>query len=177
MPMPTIDMQRRLATFDEVETGLSDEDAHRESRRCLTCGCRKADCCRIRQLATEHDVDVHRFAGVRRRFAQDTTHPEIVYEPGKCIMCDACVRIAAEAGEELGLTTVGRGFDVTVAVPFGRTVAEGLQRVGRRCAEACPTGALALRSARSCDLCASTAFVAVGTPDPAGRPADGNGEA
>ena len=39
------------------------------------------------------------------------------------------------------------GFDVRVAVPFDRSLAEGLQRVARRCAQACPTGALTLRTA------------------------------
>jgi NADH dehydrogenase/NADH:ubiquinone oxidoreductase subunit G len=64
------------------------------------------------------------------------------------------VRIAAEAGERLGLSIVGRGFDVTVAVPFDRPLSEGLREAARRCAEACPTGAIALRTARSCDLAA-----------------------
>ena len=132
--------------------GCPTTDAGREARRCLTCGCRKSDCCRVRTLATEYGADLGRFAGARRRFSQDTSHPEIVYEPGKCIMCDACVRIAAAAGEELGLTVIGRGFDVTVAAPFGQPLSEALRKVARRCAEACPTGALALRSARSCDL-------------------------
>ena len=47
-----------------------------------------------------------------------------VYEPGKCIMCGACVKVAAEAGEDLGLSFIGRGFQVTVAGPFGRPMAE-----------------------------------------------------
>ena len=107
----------------------------------------------MRSLANEYDVDVYRFAGARRRFSQDVSHPEIGYEPGKCISCDACVRIAAAAGEPLGLAMNGRGFDVTVAVPFGRPLSEGLRHAAERCAEACPTGALALRTARSCDAC------------------------
>ena len=150
---PEIPMDRRLASFDEVEHALPHADAVREARRCLSCGCRKADCCLVRSLATEYDVDVYRYAGQRRRFSQDLSHPEIVYEPGKCISCDACVRIAAAAGEELGLAMIGRGFDVTVAVPFGRPLSEGLRHAAQRCAAACPTGALALRTARSCDAC------------------------
>jgi formate dehydrogenase major subunit len=152
VPLPEIDRARRLATFDEVEGGLPQADAAREARRCLTCGCRKADCCQIRSLATEYDVEVYRFAGQRRRFSQDLSHPEIVYEPGKCISCDACVRIAAAMGEELGLSMIGRGFDVRVAVPFDRPLSDGLRKAARRCAQACPTGALALRAPRSCDL-------------------------
>jgi formate dehydrogenase major subunit len=152
VPMPEIELERRLEGFDEVAVGLSGTDAVREAGRCLTCGCRKADCCSVRTLATEYGADPGRFAGARRRFSQDTSHPEIIYEPGKCILCDACVRIAAAAGEALGLTAIGRGFDVAVAAPFGRPLSEALREVARLCAEACPTGALALRSARSCDL-------------------------
>ncbi|MCX6620330.1 MAG: hypothetical protein NTY38_04505, partial [Acidobacteria bacterium] len=63
------------------------------------------------------------------------------------------VRIAAEEGEPVGLAIAGRGFDVAVAVPFGKTLAEGLRTSALRCAAACPTGALALRTARSCDSC------------------------
>jgi formate dehydrogenase major subunit len=150
---PQIPMERRLASFDEVEGRLADDDAAREARRCLSCGCRKADCCRMRSLATEYGADVYRFAGARRRFAQDLSHPEVIYEPGKCICCDACVRIAAAAGEEPGLSLVGRGFDVAVGVPFGEPLSIGLRNVARQCAAACPTGALALRTARACESC------------------------
>lgn len=146
-------IERRMRSFDEVESRLSDEDAVREARRCLTCGCRKADCCLVRTLATEYGVDVYRFAGARRRFSQDLSHPEVIYEPGKCICCDACVRIAAAADERPGLAMIGRGFDVAVAVPFGQPLSSGLRKVARECAEACPTGALALRTARSCEAC------------------------
>jgi formate dehydrogenase major subunit len=161
---PEIDFDRRVCTFEEVETGLPDAAALREARRCLSCGCRKADCCNVRALATEYQADAYHFAGARRRFSQDTSHAEIIYEPGKCIMCGACVRIAAAAGEPLGLAMIGRGFDVTVAVPFGKPLSEGLRDAARRCAEACPSGALALRTARSCDLAGCKL-----TPGPAAR--------
>jgi len=147
-----IDVEQRGSSFTEVEAGLSEAQAIEEARRCLTCGCRKAEDCRVRRYATEYGVDPCRFTGERRRFSQDLSHPEIVYEPGKCIMCEACVRIAAEAKEELGVAIVGRGFNVTMQVPFEQPLSEGLQHVAERCAQACPTGALALRAQRACDL-------------------------
>ncbi len=155
--VPEIDRARRLSSFDEVETGLSDDAALLEARRCLSCGCRKADCCTVRRLATDYGVDPYRFAGARRRFTQDLSHPDIIYEPGKCILCDACVRIAAAAGEPLGLAPIGRGFDVAVGVPFNQPLSDALLKVARQCADACPTGALAVRTPRACDLCAGPA--------------------
>ncbi len=71
--------------------------------------------------------------------------PSVIYEPGKCIRCGLCIQLCARAKEELGLTFVGRGFDVVVGVPFERSLAEGLRKVAAECAAACPTGALALR--------------------------------
>jgi formate dehydrogenase major subunit len=152
VPTTTLAMERRMGSFDEVDLGLGDEQAVQEAQRCMSCNCRKAGGCGLRQFASAYGADPYRFVGERRRFEQDTSHPEIDYEPGKCIMCDACVRIAAEAGEELGVSIIGRGFDVSVAVPFGQPLSQGLREAARRCAEACPTGALALRTARACDL-------------------------
>jgi len=152
VPTATLDMERRRASFDEVDLGLGDDVARREAVRCMTCNCRNACDCSLRNYATEYGVDPYRFTGERRRFTQDTSHPEIIFEPGKCIMCDACVRIAADAGEELGVSVVGRGFEVSVAVPFGKPMSDGLKDAAQRSAAACPTGAIALRTARSCDL-------------------------
>jgi formate dehydrogenase major subunit len=159
VPMPEIDVARRRASFDEVQTGLPEAQALREARRCLTCGCRKANCCDLRALATEYDADPYRFTGARRRFSRDLSHPAIVYEPGKCIMCDACVRVAADADEPLGLSIVGRGFDVSVAVPFGESLANGLRECALECADACPTGALARRGASGESGCQSACMV------------------
>jgi ferredoxin len=135
-----------------VDNGCTDDEARRESLRCLGCDCRKADCCRLRQWAQVYGAKSVRFKGERRLFVQETQHPTVVYEPGKCVNCGLCVQIAAEAGEELGLAFVGRGFDVRVAVPFGRTLVEGLRASAAKCVEACPTGALAFtnRGASNC---------------------------
>jgi formate dehydrogenase major subunit len=157
---PVLDLEIRRTSFTEVNPGLSEAVVASEASRCMTCGCRKADDCQMRMLATEYQADPYRFSGERRRFSQDTTHPEIIYEPGKCILCDACVRIAAEAGEELGVAAIGRGFRVAMGVPFDQPLSEGLRRAALKAAENCPTGALAVRTSRSCDLgtCAKTSF-------------------
>ncbi len=125
--------------------GFSEKEARAESLRCLHCDCRKPEGCLLRQYAQAYDARQTRYKAARRRFVQRTEHPDVLYEPGKCIDCGICIRIASQAGEKLGLTFVGRGFDVRVTVPFDASLAEGLQVAAARCVEACPTGALAFR--------------------------------
>lgn len=145
-PMPHLPMEKRRTTFEEVELGFTPANAMRESKRCLGCGCGKAIPCRLRALATEYGVDPARFAGERRHFARDTSHPDIIFEPGKCILCGVCVEVARQAGEEVGLSFSGRGFQASVAVPFDRPMAEALKKSAQRAAELCPTGAIMLKS-------------------------------
>lgn len=151
-PMPQLPLERRRHTFDEVELGLSTEAAAREARRCIRCGCGKAIPCRLRQLATEYAINPQRIQGERRRFRRDTSHPEIIYEPGKCILCGACLQIATQAGEQIGVAFVGRGFQVSMAGPFSRPMAESFRISARRAAEVCPTGALLLKGS-GCAAC------------------------
>ena len=147
-----LEMGERRASFSEIDPGYDKDTAREEARRCMSCGCTAAVGCSVRRFATEYGADPTRFLGARRRYDRDDSHPEVVYEPGKCILCDACVRIAAEANETLGVALVGRGFQVAMGVPFDRPLSEGLLEVAEKCAEACPTGALDLRRFRSCDL-------------------------
>jgi NADPH-dependent glutamate synthase beta subunit-like oxidoreductase len=123
--------------------GFTEEQARKEAARCLHCDCRKADVCKLRQYAQVYDAKPARFRGPRRAFIQHVQHPEIIYEPGKCIDCGLCIQIAAGESEELGLAFMGRGFDVRVAVPFGRSMAQALKKSAHQCVNACPTGALA----------------------------------
>jgi len=124
--------------------GLSDRQAAGESGRCLHCECAKLSSCSLRKYAIDYGASVSAYKMQRRPFVRTASHPLVVYEPGKCISCGICVQIARNAAEPLGLTFVGRGFDVRIGVPFNGALAEALTKTAKECAAACPTGALAL---------------------------------
>ena len=125
--------------------GLDDLQAVTEAERCLHCDCRKPDSCRLREYATKYNAKGTAYKVHRRLFSQQLDHPEVIFEPGKCIDCGLCIQTAEKYREELGLSFIGRGFDVKVAVPFENSLKAGLAHAGKECVQVCPTGALCFR--------------------------------
>ncbi len=122
--------------------GHTRQEAALESSRCLHCDCHSSGNCVLQHYAQTYGADANRFRAERRKFEQQLQPGGIIFEPGKCIVCGICVKLTEMAAEPLGLTFVGRGFDVRVAAPFHREIEEGLQKVAEECVKHCPTGAL-----------------------------------
>jgi ferredoxin/NAD-dependent dihydropyrimidine dehydrogenase PreA subunit len=118
------------------------EEAAGEAARCLHCDCRDQEGCKLRRYAAAYRADAKRYGSADREFREVRAASGVVYEPGKCIDCGLCIQIAARSTDSLGLTFIGRGFDVRVGVPFDRSLDEALGELAAECVEACPTGAL-----------------------------------
>ena len=125
--------------------GFSTTEAKSEAARCLHCDCRSAGQCAFQHYAQVYDADPGRFRATREPFEQQIQPGGVIFEPGKCILCGICVKLTEQAGEPLGLTFVGRGFDVRIATPFDQTIEAGLQKVAAECVKHCPTGALSMK--------------------------------
>jgi ferredoxin len=131
----------RVATLDGGP--LPEAVARTEAARCLHCDCRAAQACGLRALASEYGAVPHRWRDTRRCVEWDASHPEVVYEPGKCIACGLCIQVAARAGERLGTAFLWRGISVRLGAPLGETMAAALTTSAADCVAVCPTGALA----------------------------------
>ena len=130
--MIVADPTPRGPTSAEAErVGLSREEAVREAGRCCRCDCRKADTCRLRQAAEQLGARRYYYTAPRRKVDVRIDHSLVIYEPGKCIRCGNCLRMAEKAGEPLGLTFVGRGFEVRVTAPLDDALSAALQRAAR----------------------------------------------
>jgi predicted molibdopterin-dependent oxidoreductase YjgC len=151
-------MQEEFAEYLKEATGekrkqpqqengcFSQEEVRQEAARCLHCDCRKLYDCRLRDFSDMYQASQKRFIYQERKPVKKFfQHDAVVYEPEKCIKCGICVRMTAKYGEELGLTFIGRGFDVRVGIPFNEELGKSLVKTARKVAEACPTGALALK--------------------------------
>lgn len=127
------------------DAGFPLQEATEQAARCMHCDCRGLESCKLRRYAELYNADPRRYQARRRPFRQDRQHAEVIYEPGKCIDCGLCIEIARAAGEPLGLTFVGRGFEVRMGVPLDRSLGEALRKAAAECAAACPTAALSLK--------------------------------
>ena len=140
-----IEMQEFVSRADPHDR-YDAAEATKESKRCLHCECQKPDSCKLREYAEVYHADPDRFAArMRATCTQVLDHAEVSFEPGKCIKCGICIRIAEQAGEPLGLSFLDRGYDTRVGAPFRRSMQDALQKAAADCVEACPTAALSWR--------------------------------
>lgn len=129
---------------DGYDGGFVNAEAKGESQRCLHCDCRKPVDCKLRRYSEEYSAKSGTYKAKRREFLQ-VLEEQVVYEQGKCIDCGLCVEIASCDSGGMGLAFTGRGFDVKVGVPFGRSLKQGLGDTAEKCIKACPVGALSSR--------------------------------
>lgn len=143
--MPELPSKGRTKNFKEVETGFSSKLARKEAERCLSCGCRSFESCTLRKLAVQYDSNPDRFAGEKRHFFVDDSHPEIHYEGHKCILCGSCVRVCSEVKKLDALGFVKRGFVTEMKPIFDRPWKESTCDSCMKCVPMCPTGAISLK--------------------------------
>lgn len=139
--MSALSPQTRVLSFDEVELGISKEDAIKDGLRCLECGCMDAFECKLRQFSDDYCAQTSRIKGGMHEF-EKSTHPFIIREQDKCILCGLCVKVCADVvgAEALGL--VNRGFETYVGPSVDRPLAETTCISCGQCVSICPTGAL-----------------------------------
>jgi len=125
---------------------LSKEQVVQEAERCMHCDCRKPHTCKLRIFSDEYGADRRRFMfGKRKTLKKQMQHQLIVYEPEKCIRCNLCVDISALQKDSLGFTSIGRGYNVEINIPFNKNMKDIFDQTAIDCAKACPTGAISLR--------------------------------
>jgi formate dehydrogenase major subunit len=144
--MPKLEPADRANNFDEVEVGYNAKQAVEEASICLECGCKQADNCVLRDIATEYDAVPERWDGEKRPYFIDRSHPEINYESSKCILCGRCVRYSNEVKKTDVLGFTNRGIATSVKPAFGKLLKDIDFDFAKELAEICPTGAISLKT-------------------------------
>ncbi len=141
--MPALKPTVRKNTFQEIDIGISIQDARKEAGRCLSCGCQDVFECKLRELSTEYKVDDKNFRGKRiYKIIKEDEHPTIARDRNKCILCGRCVRICAEVEGASALGFARRGIGTTVEPGLELPLAESTCDSCSQCISSCPTGAI-----------------------------------
>jgi len=143
--MPELPVAERITSLDEVELGLTEEQALEEVKRCLECGCAEGFTCQLREYAAEYDVTLGRLGGDVVSDPPDRRHPFIRIEPEKCIMCGRCIRICSDVQGASALGFFRRGFVAQMKPALCQPLAMTDCESCGQCVEACPTAALTAR--------------------------------
>jgi predicted molibdopterin-dependent oxidoreductase YjgC len=126
----------------DVHAPLTLADLQQEADRCLSCDCQHREGCKLRIYADRYGASKSRSHGGDPMLVRRPVGSHTLFEPGKCIRCGICVAIAEARGEPVGVTFLGRGFDVRVDLPVSSSHPRGLECSATECIHACPTGAL-----------------------------------
>jgi formate dehydrogenase major subunit len=104
--------------------------------------CESTGQCELQDLGYKLGLDHFEFFPYEKPFPQDLTHPYILFDQNRCVLCQRCAHACAELGGHWVLGLKNRGSESLISidldVPFkGSTCTScGL------CVQACPTGAL-----------------------------------
>jgi len=104
--------------------------------------CEKSGNCELQALAYRFGITVpeHPFLFPRREV--DASHPDLVLDRNRCILCGRCVRASRELDGKAALGFTGRGPDKRLDAGSESGLAGTEIAAGDRSATACPTGAL-----------------------------------
>ena len=139
--MPHVSPQIRNQVFEQVNLGYSEEQAKAEAKRCLECGCKDYFNCKLVNYANMYKVQPV-YSGEKTTAVTDASHPFIIRNPEKCILCGLCIRVCDQVMDVGALDFDGRGFDTMVKPAFDQPLAETDCQSCGQCAAICPTGAL-----------------------------------
>lgn len=139
--MPTLPPAERK-NFSEVELGYSEQQAYKETLRCMECGCNEYYSCDLKKYSTEYKAVQTRFNGEYKKYEIDFRHPFIEIDNNKCILCSRCIRICKEIVGASALGLVNRGFETYVAPSGLDSLIETNCESCGMCITTCPTGAM-----------------------------------
>ncbi len=139
--MPKRSPEDRVKDFEVIELGFDNITVEEEAERCLECGCLDIFQCKLKEYASVYGARQNTYQGFKQDFDIDESHPHMIRDPGKCILCGSCVRTSEEFGEGV-VQFAQRGFVTVVEPAFSEPLGTVESELIGTLADACPTGAL-----------------------------------
>lgn len=104
--------------------------------------CEKSGNCELQALAYRFGVLAPRFEYQFPRRDVDASHPDVMIDHNRCILCGRCVRASRDLDDKAVFGFVGRGAHKRIAVSSGERLRDTDVDVTDQALDACPVGAL-----------------------------------
>ncbi len=147
--MPALSLEERKNNQKEVELGYDEKTAVEEAKRCLKCGCTERYSCDLRKDASDYGVTFQQPEHVREYIPIVEDHPYIVRDHNKCISCGRCIAACAEVEGPDVLAYYIKHGRALVGTKSGLPLRETDCVNCGQCANACPCGALTVKSEKA----------------------------
>ena len=133
-----------------VESDTDELNAHRKlllemlfvegNHFCMSC--EKSGNCELQALAYRFGISAPRFPFQFPVRELDASHPDILIDHNRCILCARCVRTSRDLDKKEVFGFVGRGPRKKLAVSSGARLRDTDADVTDQALDACPVGAL-----------------------------------
>lgn len=107
--------------------------------------CEKSGNCELQALAYRLGMSYVRFPFLWPKKDVDASHPDVIHDPNRCILCGRCVRASAEVDKKGFFAFKGRGIESDITVNIDGALGETNTAVTDAAIQVCPTGSLCKR--------------------------------
>ena len=104
--------------------------------------CEKSGNCELQAVAYRLGITAPRYPYLFPERDVDASHPDILVDHNRCILCARCVRTSKDVDGKNAFCFTGRGPHKKVAVETGTRLADTKVDVTDQAVDACPVGAL-----------------------------------
>lgn len=104
--------------------------------------CEKSGNCELQALAYRFGITAPRYPYTFPKRSMDATHPNVIVDRDRCILCGRCVRASREKDHKNVFQFKGRGKDKRIAVNADACLKDTNLEVTDAAAQDCPVGAI-----------------------------------
>ena len=104
--------------------------------------CEKSGNCELQALAYRFGITAPQYPYQFPEKDIDASHPDVMLDHNRCIMCARCVRASQELDGKNVFQSIGRGFDRKIGVNGEKLLGDTDMAVTDRAAELCPVGCI-----------------------------------